>query len=86
MAIYCGVDFHPRQHSVSYCDSADGELRIGVVATRNSGPRSVDLGGGSTTGAGRPGEGDHRPTLAGLRPDATAGSSARSRAPSTTCG
>jgi transposase len=26
MAIYCGVDFHPRQHSVSYCDSADGEI------------------------------------------------------------
>jgi transposase len=26
MAIYCGVDFHPRQHSVSYCDSADSEI------------------------------------------------------------
>ena len=27
MAIYCGVDFHPRQQSVSYCDAADGEIR-----------------------------------------------------------
>ena len=26
MAIYCGVDFHPRQHSVSYCDADDGEI------------------------------------------------------------
>jgi transposase len=26
MAIYCGIDFHPRQQSVSYCDTADGEL------------------------------------------------------------
>ena len=26
MAIYCGIDFHPRQHSVCYCDAADGEI------------------------------------------------------------
>ena len=26
MAIYCGVDFHPHQHSVSYCDASDGEI------------------------------------------------------------
>jgi hypothetical protein len=26
MAIYCGIDFHPRQQSVSYCDAADGEI------------------------------------------------------------
>lgn len=27
MAIYCGIDFHPRQQSVCYCDAADGEIR-----------------------------------------------------------
>lgn len=27
MTIYCGVDFHPRQQSVSYCDADDGEIR-----------------------------------------------------------
>ena len=26
MAIYCGIDFHPRQQSVGYCDAADGEI------------------------------------------------------------
>ena len=26
MAIYCGVDFHPRQHSFCYCDADDGEI------------------------------------------------------------
>lgn len=26
MAIYCGIDFHPRQQSVSYCDAVDGEI------------------------------------------------------------
>jgi hypothetical protein len=26
MTIYCGVDFHARQHSISYCDASDGEL------------------------------------------------------------
>jgi transposase len=26
MAIYCGIDFHPRQQSVCYCDAADGEI------------------------------------------------------------
>ena len=27
LAIYCGIDFHPRQQSVCYCDAADGEIR-----------------------------------------------------------
>jgi hypothetical protein len=26
MTIYCGVDFHARQQSISYCDASDGEL------------------------------------------------------------
>jgi hypothetical protein len=26
MAVYCGVDFHPRQQSVSYCDAGDGGI------------------------------------------------------------
>jgi hypothetical protein len=26
VAIYCGIDFHPREHSVSYCDENDGEV------------------------------------------------------------
>ena len=28
MAIYCGVDFHARQQTVCYCDTADGETRL----------------------------------------------------------
>jgi hypothetical protein len=28
MAIYCGVDFHARQQTVCYCDSAGGETRL----------------------------------------------------------
>jgi len=28
MSIYCGIDFHPHQHSVCCCDSTDG---VGVV-------------------------------------------------------
>ena len=28
MAIYCGVDFHARQQTVAYCDTADGELHL----------------------------------------------------------
>ena len=28
MAIYCGVDFHARQQTVCYCDSAGGEVRL----------------------------------------------------------
>ena len=26
MATYCGVDFHARQQTICYCDSADGEI------------------------------------------------------------
>lgn len=26
MAIYCGIDFHPRQQSVSDCDADNGEI------------------------------------------------------------
>ncbi len=26
MTVYCGVDFHARQQTISYCDSADGEI------------------------------------------------------------
>lgn len=26
MTVYCGVDFHARSQTVSYCDTADGEL------------------------------------------------------------
>jgi transposase len=28
MTIYCGVDFHARQQTVAYCDTADGELHL----------------------------------------------------------
>jgi transposase len=28
MAIYCGVDFHARQQTVCYCDTADGVIRL----------------------------------------------------------
>ena len=28
MTIYCGVDFHARQQTVAYCDTADGELQL----------------------------------------------------------
>ena len=26
MTIYCGVDFHARQHTIYFCDTADGEV------------------------------------------------------------
>jgi transposase len=28
MTIYCGVDFHARQQTVAYCDTADGEIHL----------------------------------------------------------
>ena len=28
MTVYCGVDFHARQQTVCYCDTADGALRL----------------------------------------------------------
>ena len=28
MAIYCGVDFHARQQTICYCDTADGEIHL----------------------------------------------------------
>jgi transposase len=28
MTIYCGVDFHARQQTICYCDSAGGEIRL----------------------------------------------------------
>ena len=28
MTIYCGVDFHARQQTVCYCDTAGGEIRL----------------------------------------------------------
>jgi transposase len=28
MAIYCGIDFHARQQTVCYCDTADGEIQL----------------------------------------------------------
>ncbi|HEV2764048.1 MAG TPA: hypothetical protein VGV38_13780 [Pyrinomonadaceae bacterium] len=28
MTIYCGVDFHARQQTVCYCDTADGETQL----------------------------------------------------------
>jgi hypothetical protein len=28
MTVYCGVDFHARQQTVCYCDTADGELHL----------------------------------------------------------
>lgn len=30
MTLYCGVDFHARQQTVAYCDTADGETRRGA--------------------------------------------------------
>ena len=26
MTVYCGVDFHARQQTISYCDTGDGEI------------------------------------------------------------
>lgn len=31
MTIYCGVDFHARQQTICYCDSAGGEIRLAEV-------------------------------------------------------
>jgi transposase len=31
MTVYCGVDFHARQQTISYCDSADGEIHQCVL-------------------------------------------------------
>jgi hypothetical protein len=28
MTVYCGADFHARQQTVCYCDSASGEIRL----------------------------------------------------------
>lgn len=28
MTLYCGVDFHARQQTICYCDSAGGEVRL----------------------------------------------------------
>lgn len=28
MTIYCGVDFHARQQTVCYCDTADGQVHL----------------------------------------------------------
>jgi transposase len=28
MPVYCGVDFHARQQTVCYCDTADGEIQL----------------------------------------------------------
>jgi hypothetical protein len=28
MTIYCGVDFHARQQTICFCDTADGEVRL----------------------------------------------------------
>ena len=27
MAIYCAADFHPRQQTITYCDTNDGEIK-----------------------------------------------------------
>lgn len=27
MATYCGVDFHARQQTITWCDSTDGEIK-----------------------------------------------------------
>ncbi|MCI0336791.1 MAG: hypothetical protein L0226_04395 [Acidobacteria bacterium] len=27
MAIYCGVDFHARQQTITYCKTSDGEIK-----------------------------------------------------------
>ena len=26
MSVYCGVDFHARQQTISYCETADGQI------------------------------------------------------------
>lgn len=31
MTVYCGVDFHARQQTVCYCDTADGEIQLGEL-------------------------------------------------------
>jgi hypothetical protein len=28
MTVYCGVDFHARQQTVAYCDTADGAPQL----------------------------------------------------------
>lgn len=32
MTVYCGVDFHARQQTICYCDSADGKTRLKELA------------------------------------------------------
>src|SRR5882724_11418972 len=31
MPVYCGVDFHARQQTISYCDTRDGEIKRCVL-------------------------------------------------------
>lgn len=33
MAIYCGVDFHARQQTIRFCDTADGEACLTTGGT-----------------------------------------------------
>lgn len=39
MTIYCGVDFHARQQTVAYCDTADGELQLSELDHERDGAR-----------------------------------------------
>lgn len=40
MTVYCGVDFHARSQTVSYCDTADGELHQRELDHRRADVRS----------------------------------------------
>ena len=32
--VYCGVDFHARTQTITYCDSADGEIQLAQLDYR----------------------------------------------------
>lgn len=76
MAIYCGIDFHPRQQSVSYCDAAGGAARF---ITRSFITNGMTLPASTLSSLAR--------SSLGWRPVATApGSSNCSPASATGCG
>jgi hypothetical protein len=40
MTVYCGVDFHARQQTVCYCDTADGALHLSELEHEGDSVRS----------------------------------------------
>lgn len=44
MTIYCGVDFHIRQQTVCYCDTADGKIHLRKLRHEQDDTRSFYAG------------------------------------------